>query len=424
MCGEGTPSQGGGFASADLSRRNLLRAGGAGLLFSAAAGVPSGALAATGKKRAYVIVVDGCKPQEITTSLTPNLASLRATGTNFPRARSLPVMETIPNHTMMMTGVRPDRSGVPANKFWDGTELRDMDRPTDMKYPTVLQRLKRAGFTTGSVLSKEYLYGIFGERATYRWEPTPIVPVSGHAPDVFTMEAALAMLGDFDPNMMFINLGDIDRMGHADITGTTLEAARTAALADTDVQVGRFIDELKASGRWKNSLVLVLADHSMDWSTPDAYISLGGAFDADPLLADNFQIAQNGGAELLYWTGAADQRAAAVAKMSEIALATEGVLSTHSPASLRLGPAAGDLVVYCKAGWRFTDPDPSANPIPGNHGHPATLPIPFFINGGASIVRHQFSSTAPARTMDVAPTIGKFFGLSAPRGGYDGTARI
>jgi predicted AlkP superfamily pyrophosphatase or phosphodiesterase len=27
----------------------------------------------------------------------------------------MPVMETIPNHVMMMTGVRPDRSGVPAH---------------------------------------------------------------------------------------------------------------------------------------------------------------------------------------------------------------------------------------------------------------------------------------------------------------------
>ena len=36
-----------------------------------------------------------------------------------PNARSLPVMETIPNHVMMMTGVRPDRSGVPANAIFD-----------------------------------------------------------------------------------------------------------------------------------------------------------------------------------------------------------------------------------------------------------------------------------------------------------------
>jgi hypothetical protein len=30
---------------------------------------------------------------------------------------------------------------------------------------------------------------------------------------------------------------------------------------------------------------------------------------------------------------------------------------------------------------------------------------------------------APARTVDVAPTVGALFGLGTPLGGYDGTAR-
>src|SRR5690606_37857049 len=111
------------------------------------------------------------------------------------------------------------------------------------------------------VLSKEYLYGIFGARAIHRWEPAPVVPISGHAPDVFTMEAALAMVRTHDPHLVFVNLGDIDRVGHTDLTGPLgLKAARRAALAATDAQVGRFVDLLKTTGRWQRSLVMVLAD--------------------------------------------------------------------------------------------------------------------------------------------------------------------
>ncbi len=64
-----------------------------------------------GRKRAYVLVVDGCRPDEITPGLTPTLAALRDGGLDYPRASSLPVMETIPNHVMMMTGAaaRPHR---------------------------------------------------------------------------------------------------------------------------------------------------------------------------------------------------------------------------------------------------------------------------------------------------------------------------
>ena len=89
------------------------------------------------------------------------------------------------------------------------------------------------------MLSKEYLYGIFGTRATHRWEPMPIIPVSGHAPDVFTMQAALAMLDELDPHLMFVNLGDIDRFGHSDLTGPLgLKAARRAG-AGADRRAGR-----------------------------------------------------------------------------------------------------------------------------------------------------------------------------------------
>ena len=412
----------------ELDRRSFLRVGaaaGGALLFSAAAGAPLAAAAGDGKPRVYVLVVDGCRPAEIGSGLMPNLQALRDGGTNFPRARSLPVMETIPNHVMMMTGVRPDRSGVPANSVYDAEEkaVRDLDRPRDLRFPTVISRLNRRGLTTGTVLSKEYLFGIFGARATYRWEPQPIVPVSGHAPDLFTMDATLGMVEQFDPNLVFVNLGDCDRMGHSDLTGTTLQAARRAALVDVDLQVGRFVDMLRTTGRWATSVVIVLADHSMDWSRPDRLISLQPAFDADPLLAGNVVIAQNGGADLLYWTGAEEPRRTAVARMREIAAGSAGVLSVHTPDELRLSPLAGDLVVYCRSGWRFSDPASSSNPIPGNHGHPATAPIPFFIGGGHRLVR-QRSSSAAAATVDVAPTVGRVFGLGEPRGGYDGRSRL
>jgi hypothetical protein len=425
-----------GLAAIRAGRRTVLTAGSAGVLLSTAS--PSYAVDGRGrgrprhpKRRAYVLVVDGCRPDEIDEALTPNLLALRDGGLRYPRASSMPVMETIPNHVMMMTGVRPDRSGVPANSIFDPSlgDVRDMDRPSDIKVRTVIERLNRAGHRTGTVLSKEYLYGVFGERATARWEPQPIVPVSGHAPDAFTMQAALAMLDEVDPHLMFVNLGDIDRVGHSDLTGPLgLKAARRAALASTDTQVGRFVDELKSSGRWERSIVIVLADHSMDWSVPQNVVSLSAALEADPLLAGRVRIADNGGADLLYWTGPDSERAAAVARMRAVASTVPGVLASHDRTNpwLRLGPEAGDVVVFCRAGWRFSDPDPvTANPIPGNHGHPATRNIPFFVGGGSPLVPRGRASPRHARTVDVAPTVAAYFGLKrAPKGGYDGHNRL
>jgi hypothetical protein len=421
-----------GLAAIETGRRALLGAAGAGVLLSTASAPASAARKPRfPKRRAYVLVVDGCRPGEIDEGLTPNLQALRDGGLRYPRASSMPVMETIPNHVMMMTGVRPDRSGVPANEIFDRAlgDVRTMDRPGDIKVRTVIERLNRAGHRTGTVLSKEYLYGVFGERATARWEPAPIIPVSEHAPDVFTMNAALAMLDEVDPHLMFVNLGDIDRVGHSDLTGPLgVKAARRVALAQTDQQVGRFVDELKSSGRWAKSIVIVLADHSMDWSTPDKVVSLSGPLEADPMLAGKVQIADNGGADLVYWTGPAADKAAAVKRIRAIAKSVPGVLASHDRTNpwLRLGPEAGDVVVFCRSGWRFSDPDPvSSNPIPGNHGHPATRNIPFFIGGGSPRVPKGKASPRHARTVDVAPTVAAFFGLKrAPRGGYDGFDRL
>ena len=414
-------------------RRTLLAAGAAGIAISSAtSSLPGAARAAavTTRQRAYVLVLDGCRPDEITPTLMPRTSALRDGGLHHPRATSLPVMETIPNHVMMMTGVRPDRSGVPANSILDRTtgEVRDMDRPEDIRVPTVIERLNRTGLTTGTVLSKEYLYGIFGGRATHRWEPAPIVPVSGHAPDAATMEAALTMVREHDPHLVFVNLGDIDRMGHSDLTGPLgARVARQAALAATDVQVGRFVDLLKTSGRWATSLVVVLADHSMDWSVPHQLIHLTPVLEADPLLAGNVAIADNGGADLLYWTGDPALLDAAVARMRALSSAVPGVLAAHDPRitpALRTGPLGGDVVVYAKAGWRFSDPDQWSNPIPGNHGHPSTMPIPFFLAGGHPRVPRGVTSSLHAATIDVAPTLADFFGLGAPQGGYDGRSRL
>ena len=408
-----------------VARRTVVTTA-AGLVFSSALG--PAAAAPRGRKRAYVVVVDGCRPDEITATTTPTLDALRRGGLRYPRASSLPVMETIPNHVMMMTGMRPDRTGVPANVVHDRAlgETRTLDRPADLKAVTVLERLGHHGFTTGTVLSKDYLFGIFGRRATHRWDPRPTsLPVSEHSPDAVTMDATLSMVEELDPNLVLVNLGDVDRVGHADLTGPLdLQAARRAALSDTDAQVSRLVGLLRDSGRWEHSLVVVLADHSMDWSRPDRVVSVGDTLAADPFLRGRVAIAENGGACLLYWLGRDAGRDEAVRRMRSAAQEVPGVLvaKRRTAPELRLGPEAGDVVLFCEAGWRFSE-TAASNPIPGNHGHPATRPIPFFLSGGHPAVRPG-RRPERARTIDVAPTVSRFFGIGAPRGGYDGHDRL
>ena len=174
-------------------------------------------------------------------------------------------------------------------------------------------------------------------------------------------------------------------------------------------------------------MVMVLADHSMDFSNPNKVVTLSSMFEADPALAGKVQIADNGGADLLYWTGPASQKTGAIQRMRAIARTHPGVLRAEPRTNkwLKLGPEAGDVIVFCKAGWRFSDPNPvTNNPIPGNHGHPATRSIPFFVGGGHRRVPKGRSSSAHARTIDVAPTVASFFGVKGPKRRFDGVARL
>ncbi|WP_197288904.1 alkaline phosphatase family protein [Nocardia sp. NRRL S-836] len=377
-----------------MKRRSLLKAAAGSVLLSAAPGV---ALGTTGVgRRVYVVVVDGLRPDEVGTALTPNLVALRANGTYFPRARSAPAVGTIPHHVMMMTGVRPDRGGVSADTIFDRARgvVRTLGRASDLTFPTVLERLPALGFRTGSVLPKENLRGVFGARASYRWEPGP--PVEGNAPDAFTSHALHAMIDEADPDLVLVHFGDHDREGGL---------GRPLAVRTADEQLGKLVRHLEASGRWERSVLVVTADHPVDRSSPDG--SLRGRLDADALLRNRVVIAENAGADLVSWTGPASDRDLALRHLESVVSRAPGVLSVHRPAELRLGPDAGDLVVLREAGRHLAAP----------------APVPLLVAGGDPVVGRGVSAT-PVSTVDVAPTVGRLFGLPEPPGGYDGQSVI
>lgn len=362
----------------------------------------------------YVIVTDGMRPDELNPVQSPTLHRWASEGTRYARASSVMIAETLPNHAAMVTGVLPVRSGVPSNAIWDHAigDERTLDRPDDLRAPTVLDRIRtEAGLTTASVLSKDYLHGLFGGRASVQWAPFPLVPVTDHSLDWFTVEALKQTVTDHSPRFTFVNLGDMDRFGHMDLSGTSLRLARNQAVYNSDHKLWEFEQFLRATGRWERSVLLVLADHGMDWSEPLKLISCAGAIDADPALRGRFGIAQNGGADTFAYLGPAHERDASLRRLRDVVGGLPGVNRLYDPAELNLGERAGDLVATCHAGWRFSDPSPLSNPIPGNHGHEVTLGIPFFVGGGHRIVRRGQVVERPVRTLDVAPTVARLFGL-------------
>lgn len=65
-----------------------------------------------------LISIDGFHPDYLARGVTPNLARLAAGGVHAPMRPSFPT-KTFPNHWTLVTGMRPDRHGIVANKMED-----------------------------------------------------------------------------------------------------------------------------------------------------------------------------------------------------------------------------------------------------------------------------------------------------------------
>jgi ectonucleotide pyrophosphatase/phosphodiesterase family member 5 len=415
--------------------------------------------------RVYFVVVDGLRADQV--ALMPQLQELAEAGTYYPEARAQMVAETGPNHTAMITGMRADRNGHPGNAV-PGLPERVGEDPRYLKADSLfsLTRRQAPDLVAATVNAKTYVVnttradrtGSGEPDADYHYTP-PLTAPDDSARDAVTGPEGIRVSRELDPDLLFWNLGDVDRAGHLDASGGPLgevapdgtqPAFQLAALAQADTMIRGMVRELQESGRWDSTVLIVTADHSMDWSLPHRMIDLADAFDADDLLRDEVVTAVNGGA-CLYGLRSPDEPRAQerLARMREIALATEGVdealyirpnpldgseehwVGRVHPDWGLLGDYTGELIVTVQEGWRIGHDGPDSNPIPGNHGHAPTLRIPVIVSGGWDGVVVQRVEPArelaptdrdpgQAQNIDLAPTIAWLLGLYPPPGGFDG----
>jgi predicted AlkP superfamily pyrophosphatase or phosphodiesterase len=304
----------------------------------------------------------------------------------------------------------------------------------------------------------------------------PAEPASGSgvALDACVMDIVLKLSATEDPDFTFVNLGNVDALQH--VSGPSSPAA-LAAIVDADAQIGRLVAYLKESGKWQDSVLIVTADHAFSWSgpSPTQRLDLESLFAADATITgtgETFTVVSNGGTAHVYLgslgvgsTALSASQQTALKRMREIALAQTGVsgafdrienaldpgasLGARHPAWGLADPRAGDLVVTAlasaptagilnplaagtgpyevAAGAGFTlSPFASASGVlQGDHGHPGTRRIPFYvIGGGDHVIDQTIAPTGPidegddtaanpgqAENMDIAPTVAWIYGL-------------
>ena len=441
------------------------------------------------KLTVVVLVVDSLMQEDIGAQ-TPTLQSLIDGGTLYTESRSVFSAETIPNHVAMMTGVYPDRNGIPTNNFIDFAgdgEEKDLSVPEQLSANTMFTWINKQcrdsdinpDIKHAAVLSKKYLYEIFSGDAFDAtrenvnsnvfnaapddiWDPTShptyIGPGSEHTPDPGTMQEVLSRLPDAD--FIFINLGDVDRSAHAGGEG-----ARMAVISDTDTQISMLVNALETAGRWQNTVMLLVSDHGMDFTLPGPIeaITTQPALDQLATCFTDMQAVQNGGTNSIYISDRAlplAQKQAALRAARQCLMGVQDcdalcagtsrpanadsidfgwytradALDTagNMPASIRsMHPNLGDLVLVAGEGAKFSEPNQSGNPIPGNHGHIATIRNFTLVTGGSewvkkgqtilpSVANPTLFDRLPEQSenIDVAATVSWLLGLNIPASAF------
>lgn len=125
-----------------------------------------------------------------------------------------------------------------------------------------------------------------------------VLPDPARPADAFTSHALHTLIDETDPGLVFAKFGDCD---------PPLGFVRSLAVRTADEQVGKLVRHLKATRRWDQSVLVVVAGGC-------AAVSLQRHIDADSLLRGKVVVARNE----LRWTGPASERAVALRHLESV----------------------------------------------------------------------------------------------------------
>ncbi|MEW5718878.1 MAG: alkaline phosphatase family protein [Chloroflexota bacterium] len=252
--------------------------------------------------------------------------------------------------------------------------------------------------------------------------------------NTFAINAALVLFEKYRPRALLINLPETDGLGHQTGGLTAPDKFRELMIA-TDAQIGRLMDAYRAAGIFDQTLWVVTADHGM---IPNSH-----AIDtAQTKAAARAAGVQGGGGLNTYLAkpAQAPTLAEAIAKKN-----VDGILGAYAkvkvsdhyeyqpapttqaalPPALNdaylyllgtyVGATSHDVVLMTKENWTVSQEPPNTH---GNHGEIVwgNQHIPLIISGPG--IKRGVTSNAPARIVDIAPTIARVMGLAMK--GFDG----
>jgi predicted AlkP superfamily pyrophosphatase or phosphodiesterase len=251
--------------------------------------MPSFTWPALKKITTFIVCIDGYQPEDINRYLSPNVWQLtQENATVYQEARSVPVCNSVPSVTAILTGYYSDHSGIVGSYTLDRAEerLHPFKNPHDLQVKTIFEIIKKArpDLQTAAFYGFQDLADLFNSSdnrtfndlsddrfaANYHWggkkallnftDPLAwIFDLFVGAPDEITMAKAIDLSKAKDPDIFYIHLAGVDFIRHAyDIHSPQ----SVTSVMQADKEIGHLVSYLKESGKWDSSVIIITADHS------------------------------------------------------------------------------------------------------------------------------------------------------------------
>lgn len=427
------------------------------------AGPPAPAPAAAADRHVVVITIDGLPGSYLDDpkASLPVLRGLARSGATAPGGLivSNPSV-TWPNHTTLMTGVRPETHGVLFNGVLErggpGEPVRvDPARPqSDLaRVPLLFDVLAGRGMASAAIFwpctrGSAGIADNFPDVTDALDYTTPRLKAEldadgllkryeaggGPVRDEIWTEAACRILRDRRPALLALHLLNLDGIHHAH--GPRSAAGYTAASL-CDALVGRVLHTLDETGLRDRTTVFVVSDHGFTAVTknlhPNALLRKEGLLEVsgeggrERITRARVQVISEGGIGMVFLTdpATADADRATVRRLFGGA---EGVAALVEPAEYpKYGlpsPAEhrgmADLILAAKRGYSVSaSAAGDAFVVPGavttgSHGYLSTEPEMngTFVVAGAGI--RPGVKLPPVDNVDVAPTVARLLGVDLP----------
>lgn len=392
------------------------------------AAAPAPAATAPAEARAPVTIlvsIDGFRPDYLQRGVTPVLSRLAATGVTGPMHPSFP-SKTFPNHWTLVTGLRPDRHGIVANRMEDPADPKNVftmatDDPSWWNgAEPIWVAAEKAGIRTatqfwpgsnvpiGATRAAEWPHKTQGGTRPSDWQQyneaiSPTQRVNG-------VLDWLRRPADIRPRLLTLYFEAVDTAGHqfGPDSGEVNQAA-----ADVDAAVGALVEGLAAMGQPAN--LVIVADHGMAATTTERVVALDKL--ADPSL---------------YHVVEAGPYAALTPTPGKEAAVEKALLKPHThmecwrkgeiPARFHYGrnPRVPAILCLAEDGWQVLPTTPTQPQAGGSHGFDNMAPdmTALFIANGPAFASGR---TLPDfDNVDVYPLLRDLIGLP-PAQGVDGT---